>query len=445
MSRFDRVATIAKRGCFFGALLVSVSGLRGQELSLSQCIDSAMVNERRIQMANADERMADERIREARGQLIPKLRGSGDYKYYTDLPYQLMPASIFGGPADMYRAIQFGTAQNVSANFALQVPIYDPVAYGTMQVTREAAAMAEIQTERTREDVVLEVSSVYYNAQILQSRLNFLDSNVVNANALQRTLELLHEQKLARGTDVDRTTLQRDQLLTQREQVQSQYLQVLDALNILTGMPLDATISVTQDQPEITTMNTGTAPTASMRTAHQAIRLKEAELRTLKRARLPGLSGQGLYGTTGFGRIGLENWFDFYPIGFAGVQLQVPIFQGTVLLHKIKAKKFELERVALQRDVLLDKESMERRTAERQIAVAEQAVTNSNAQLALAERIRSSTVLQHGQGIASVTDLILADQTHREAQQNYLNALVDLRKAQLEWQRLNGILINSVQ
>lgn len=100
-----------------------------------------MVNERRIQMAGNDERIAEELIHEARGQLIPELRDTADHHYYTDLPYKLMPASIFGGPAETYRAIRFGTPQNVSANLALQVPIYDPAAFGAVQIIREDAAL----------------------------------------------------------------------------------------------------------------------------------------------------------------------------------------------------------------------------------------------------------------------------------------------------------------
>jgi len=44
-----------------------------------------------------------------------------------------------------------------------------------------------------------------------------------------------------------------------------------------------------------------------------------------------------------------------------------------------------------------------------------------------------------------VPDLILAEQSEHEAQMNYLNALVVLRKAQLELQRLNGILLKTEQ
>lgn len=426
-------------------LLPSLAPAYAQVMSLQQCIDSAMVNERRIRMAETDMRIADERTGELRGALLPKLRGVVDYKYYTDLPYQLMPASIFGGPAGTYREIQFGTPQNIAANLALQIPLYDPASFSAVQVGKEAATMAAIQHERTREDVVMEVSAVYYNAQILQSRLAFLDSNVVNAKAMVRTLELLRGQSLARQMDVDRITLQRDQLATQRTVVQGQYEQVLDVLKILTGRPLDATLSVYAIAPEVEVILTGAGPTTQHRMADQLLRLRSAELRTLKRARLPGLSGQGLYGTTGFGAIGPEGRFDFFPIGYFGLQLQVPIFQGTLLTHRINSKQFELERSELQRDALLDKESIELRSAQRQLTIADEVIVNNTAQLALAERIRRSTTAQNAQGLATVPDLILAEQSEHEAQLNYLNAVVDLRKAQLELQRLNGILLKTEQ
>ncbi|MFZ1659879.1 MAG: TolC family protein, partial [Flavobacteriales bacterium] len=88
-------------------LLLSLAPVHAQVRSLQQCIDSALVHEHRIKIADADERIADEKLREARGGMIPKLRAGADYKYYIDLPYQLMPATVFGGPSDVYRAIQF--------------------------------------------------------------------------------------------------------------------------------------------------------------------------------------------------------------------------------------------------------------------------------------------------------------------------------------------------
>lgn len=433
-------ACVLLRRPLLAMLLLSLSPVHAQVMSLQQCIDSALVHEHRIKIADADARIAGERLREARGGMIPKLRAGADYKYYIDLPYQLMPATVFGGPPEVYRAIQFGTPQNVTANIALQVPLYDPAAIGSIRVNKEAASMAGMQREWTREDVVLEVSEVYYNAQIIQSRLAFLDSNVVNAEELVRSVGLLQQQALARRTDVDRMKLQRDQLMTKREQARSQREQVLDILRIFMGMPADAPVAVAPVEPGVEPA-AGPGTTTAMRLADQSLRLRAARLGLMQKARYPSLSGQGYFGTTGFGTIGPDDHFDFHPTSFLGLQLQVPLFQGTIIQHRIKAERIELEKAEEQRAALKDREGMERRAAERRFKVAQVGVANAEMQLLLAGRIRGNTVALHKQGLAAVADLVMVHQAHRDAQQNYLDALVDLRKAQLELQRLNGGLL----
>ena len=94
------------------------------------------------------------------------------------------------------------------------------------------------------------------------------------------------------------------------------------------------------------------------------------------------------------------------------------------------------------RDAVADREGLEQRRATRDEALALRTLTDAEAQLALAERIRRSTLLQHTEGLATLTDLVLADQAVREGQQLYIDALVQLRKAQLELARLNGTLLN---
>jgi hypothetical protein len=56
-------------------------------------------------------------------------------------------------------------------------------------------------------------------------------------------------------------------------------------------------------------------------------------------------SGWNAYGTTGFGYNGQPaSFLDFYPIGFAGIQLSYPLFNGTVTLRKINQKTLELQK-----------------------------------------------------------------------------------------------------
>ena len=66
--------------------------------------------------------------------------------------------------------------------------------------------------------------------------------------------------------------------------------------------------------------------------------------------------------------------------------------------------------------------------------------TNSS-QIKLAQTIYEQTVLQQKQGTASLTDVLLADTALREAQQNYLSAVVDYLKVDLELKKLTNQLL----
>ncbi|MBL8009243.1 MAG: TolC family protein [Flavobacteriales bacterium] len=424
------------------ASLVATAQPEVPERSLQECIDLALAHDQRSRSADIDLRMAEARVDEQQANLLPKVRGVADMRHYADLPYQLLPASFFGGPEGVYREIQFGTPNNITLNVQAQLPLVDVGSWEGIHVAREAERMAGMQRERSREEVVLELSNAYYNAQVLQARRTFLDSNLLSTEAMLRNVELLHAQLLARGTDVDRLRLQRDQLRTQRERLVAQHEQVLDLLRLMMGLPPDAPLATEPASAPVQQTQATPKATAGLRIAEQGVLLRQAEIRLLKRSRLPSLHGYGLYGNTGFGPIASGGRYDLYPVSYFGATLHVPLFNGTVITKKVRQKELELERAGLLRDAVADREGLEQRRATRDEALALRTLSDAEAQLALAERIRRSTLLQHTEGLATLTDLVLADQAVREGQQLYIDALVQLRKAQLELARLNGTLLN---
>ena len=422
--------------------LLSTGQTAASVRSLEECIELALANDKRVLAADIDLRMAEARVDEQQANLLPKVRGVADMRHYADLPYQLLPASFFGGPEGVYREIQFGTPDNIALNVQAQLPLVDVASWEGIHVAREAARMAGMQRERSREEVVLELSNAYYNAQVLQARRTFLDSNLLSTEAMLRNVELLHAQLLARGTDVDRLRLQRDQLRTQRERVVAQHDQVLDLLRLMMGLPPDAPLATEPASAPVQQTQATPKATAGLRIAEQGVLLHQAEIRLLKRSRLPSLHGYGLYGNTGFGPIGSESRYDLYPVSYFGATLQVPLFNGTVITQKVRQKELELERAGLLRDAMADREGLEQRRATMDEALALRTLSDAEAQMVLAERIRRSTLLLHTEGLATLTDLVLADQAVREGQQLYIDALVQLRKAQLELASLNGMLLN---
>ena len=423
-------------------LTIGFQTAQAQTWTLQQCIDTAKVRNKNLQISRNNISIGDQKVKEAKANLIPKLSINADYKYFTNLPYQLMPMSVFNPsvPEGQFKEAQFGVPHNINANLQLSMPLYNPQVYGAIQTTKIASQLNELQSQKTEEQIYFEISNLYYNAQILHHQLAFIDSNLINATRLVKNMQLLNEQLVAKGTDVSKVKLQVAQLTTQKESISSKYEQVLNALKFAMGISIEQKLQI---EPNIQYQNTNEytpSSTLDIRIIKTQKRLLSSEISTLNKSRfLPSLNLIGMYGTTGFGYNGLPNSFlDFYPIGYAGIQLSYPLFNGTVTLRKINQKKFELQNSELQFGLLTEQNNMQVENAKLQRMVAKKSVEKTTEQIELAKTIYEQTILQQKQGTASLTDVLLADNALREAQQTYLSAVIDYLKADLELKKLTG-------
>ena len=182
------------------------------------------------------------------------------------------------------------------------------------------------------------------------------------------------------------------------------------------------------------------SPTVDIRIAKTQNQLLTSELHTLNKSRsLPSLNLIGTYGTAGFGYDKKPNDFlKFYPIGFAGIQLSYPLFNGFITQRKADQKKIELKNNDLQISLLSEQTTMQINNAKLQRKLTTKSVETTTEQINLAQNIYEQTILQQKQGTASLTDILLADNALREAQQTYLTAVIDYLKADLELKKLTG-------
>lgn len=418
---------------------------KAQVWTIEQCLDTAQLYNINLQINRNNLMIGLEKEKEAKANLIPKLTANADYRYYLNLPYQLLPVNAFN-PAvaeGEYRAIQFGVPHNINANLQLSMPFYNPQVYGSIQVTQIASEVTELQYKKTEEQVFFEVSNLYYNAQVLHHQLSFIDSNIINADRLLKNMQLLNQQQLITGTDVSKSKSKLLQLNTQREKIRSQYEQVLNALKLAMGVSTERKLQIVTDvfyQPGKDYTPSATVELSILQTQN---RLLTCELSTLNKSRfLPSINLIGIYGTTGFGYNGQPSVFlNFYPIGFAGIQLSYPLFDGTVTLRKLNQKKLEIKNNALQSDLLMKQNNMLIENAKSQREVAKSSVETTAEQIQLSQTVYQQLILQQEQKTASLSDVLIADNSLREAQQSYLLALVDYLKADLELKKLTGNIL----
>lgn len=414
---------------------------QAQVWSINQCIDAARSHNKNLKINQNNALIGEQKHKEAVANLIPKVTVNADYKYFTNLPYQLLPLSTFNSnaPEGQFKEAQFGVPHNINTTGQAAIPIYNPQVYGAIQTTKIATELTKLQYQKAEETLFFDISNLYYNAQILKNQLVFIDSNLVNTQKLLSNMRLLRGLAMAKGTDVSKVELQADQLATQRLNMQSKYEQVINALKFAMGLSLDKPLSIDPEIKPNTEGGYSATSTLDMRLATIQNKLLNSELTTLKISRLPSVSLVGAYGYTGFGYDKQPNDFlKFFPIGFLGVQVSYPLFNGTVTQLKINQKKYDIQNNELQAGLINEQNAMQVANIKLQANASQKTIETTQQQIKLAQAIYNKTLLQQKQGVATLTDVLLADNAHREAQQAYLNAVIDYLKADLEWKKLTG-------
>ncbi len=416
--------------------------LPAQVLSLNEAVALANQQNFHLQLAEHDIRLAREKVNELKTALSPKISTALDYKYYIDLPYQLMPSAVFGGPPGIYKEAQFGVPHNL--NFSAQVT-YPLVNYGIragIETAEKGVELNELRKLKTAEDIALEVSNVYYNAQLLKNQENFIDSNISNTQKLLQLTRLLYEQRMAKGTDVEKVDLQLSQLHTQKINVENQYQQALNVLKFLVGKPLSEPVGIVVDPGEDQIPGLTENTLTEVRLTRQQIELLHEEKRAINKSTLPVINLTALYGTTGYAKTGSNDFVKFFPLGYAGLQVVFPISSGGAVKKKLMVKDVEIEKARTQIALLEEKNAMEKLNIHRQLNTAFNNLKMNSQQIEHATNIYHNTLLLQKEGFASLTDVLFADATLREVQHNYMANLVALRKAELEYRKLTGNLLN---
>jgi OMF family outer membrane factor len=426
---------------FFLLITIGIQDINAQKMSLDECITKAFENNKKLKVDANNISISKEKINEVKSNLYPKLSATMEYKYFFDLPTQLMPVKAFNpmAPEWQFNAAQFGVPHNINANIKIGMPVYNPKLYGGIKSTKIAVKLNKLKYHKSKEEIYNTIANLYYGAQIVINQINFIDQNILNSNKLLSNLKLLKEHQLVTGTDVAKLNLQVKQLQTQKQLLKSKYNQLINFLKINMGVNTSFDVDDSIIKPSLSNYDQNAI--TDIKLAQTKQKLTDNEIKTLKREKLPSILLYGSYGQQGYGYDKKPNDFlDFYSISFVGVKFDIPILDLS-RKHKIKQKQLENESIKLQIELLTEQNKIEIENTQQKLNIALQNITNTIEQINIAQSIYNKTLLQHKQDTTSLTDVLLADNNLRQAQQNYISAVIDYLKADLELKKLTGNLI----
>ena len=434
------------------AILSIGFGVRAQEpksLTLKDAINYALQNKSDARNARLDIENAGYEIADVRSQALPNISANGNLTYNAILQNSALPGEFFGGEPGTIVLVPFGQKWNSTAGVALTQNIFDMGVFTGLQAAKSTREFYQLNATLTDEQVIERVANAYYEVFVARERLAVADSNYVNNKKVRDVIQGQFDNGLAKRIDLDRTTVNLNNIQTKIQQGRNAVQLAENALKFYMGMPIETQITLTKEDVEVQPLAMAEVPNVEQRSEFLLLKKQEQLLRFQKKAEQAGFyptlalsanyNYQGLGNEFPWGGKPADGvyWTDYSSIG---LNLRVPIFSGFGTRAKVDKADVALRRH--QEDIIDTKLSL---TKEYYDAIAQlennlATLKNQQENVALAISVLTDTQNNYYNGLATLTDLLDSENARTEAQNNYNTALLEYKKAEIQLIKSKGEL-----
>lgn len=417
-------------------------------LTLKDAITYALENKAEARKSRLEIENSEYKIQEIRSRALPQITANGSLTYNPILQTNVIDGSAFGAPGTTIQA-SFGQKWTSGAGISLNQAIFDQSVFTGLRAANSTREFYKINNQLTEEQVIERVANNYYSVYVQREKLILLDSNYVNTSKVRNIVKGQFDNGLAKKTDLDRIIVKMSNIDTERQQVKNQIELQENALKFYMGMPIETKFDIPQTEFEITPELFAETPNTANRTEYLLLKKQEELLEFQKTAvkaeYYPTLSLVAGYNYLGQGPEmpwfakpdkGVY-WSDYSAIG---LNLKIPIFNGFGTRARVRQADVDIR--SLQEDIKNTQLSLDLdyRNAKAQIENNYVTITNQKENMRLAEEILKNTKNNYLQGLASLTDLLDAQNASLEAQNNYTRAILNYKIAEVALIKSKGQL-----
>lgn len=422
-----------------------------QSFTLNQAVDYALTHNALNQNAEIDVQMAIAKKNEIRGMGLPQVSGNFDMKDYVELPTQLLPGEVFGGPPGSLIPVQFGTQFNATAGVQATISIFNSDYIVAMQSSKTFLELSKKSAQRTRIETTAAVSKAYYSVLVNRQRLQLLEANILRVKKLLDDTKALFNNGFVEQIDIDRVEVSYNNLFAEREKVSrlivlSEYL-----LKFQMGLAIQTPIVLADSMNfnEIPQMpDTTVAKKFDYKNRIEySLLLNQRRLNELdwKRNRMGYLPSLFIYGS--FSTQAQRNEFDifntskrWYPIGIIGLTLNVPIFDGLQKNYRIQQSKLSLMKT---QNMISYTENVIKLEINSSLIVYQNAVlslTTQKKNMGLAQSVYDAAKKKYDGGVGTNLEVMNAETALKESQSNYYDALYSYYIAKVDLDKATGAI-----
>ena len=409
-----------KRQLFtFSFLCLLALGTRAQDtLTLEDCLKIGIENNLSLQSKRKEIQKGKYGISENRAKLLPQINGFANYNDNIDPPVSVTDGSAYGNPYNVTQTLQY----NANFGLQLQIPLYNQTLYTTLSIAKTMDEMNRLSYEKAREDLILQISQMYYLGQVTAEQIILIKANITRLEELRDITQAFYDNGMAMEVDVKRVNINLENLKVQHDNAQAMMEQQLNLLKYIIDYPAEENIALVPVNTEMITPAalTGLSETLSL-----------------------SLTGSWMFSAYTdkayhwFHSGPSNHWYRSYGVGLS---LRIPIFDGLDKRYKMRKATIDIENIKLAQENTRKNLQTQYLNATNDLMNSQRNFKKQKDNYLLAEDVYTVTMDRYREGIASMTEVLQDEMRMSEAQNNYISAHYNYRITNLTLLKLTGQL-----
>lgn len=429
-------------------LMMNTITLGQEHLSLKEAIEYALENKSDAQKARLAVKNSENQIAEVRSQALPQVGISGNLIYNPILQETALPGELIGQPGTTI-LIPFGQEWMALGVVNVFQNIFNYSVFTGLKAAKSTREFYQINQQLTEEQVIEAVANGYYQVFISKEKLKTIESTLENTQRVEQTIQGMYDTGLAKKIDLDRIKVNVVNLKSIQNQLENAVKLQENLLKFLIGMPIETPIVLEEEDLQVRLTETEDVDVKQL-TPYKLLEAQETLLtynrKAIQAGYYPTLSIAGNYGYQGLGnKFPLSSakpadgvfWTDYAQIS---LNLDIPVFTGFSIRSKVRKAQYELD--VLEQDKK-DTElalNLAFENARSQLNNSLLTIESQKENVRLAQDVFENTENNYKQGLASLTEVIDADNALTEAKNNLANAFLEHKLAEIQLIKSKGNL-----
>ncbi len=427
----------------FFSIIQGFSQEQSNSYTLEEAINFALKNNYSAINASRDLQDAQKQKWETIAAGLPQINGSVGYQNQLKQPVSLLPGELAGGEPGTFIPIVFGQPQSMTATATLTQQIFDGSYIVGVQATKTFIDYSKNNKEKTAQDVKKAVVQAYGNVLLAEESVKILEKNAATLEKNLFETKTTFENGLTDEESVEQLQITLSTIENQLKNATRLKDITLQMLNITLGIATDSPTKLTDNLDDLAQRETSLAFVESEFNItnnvdyKMAVNLNEQralELKLAKSRALPSLNAFINYGSSAFSDSfsffkSDQQWFDSSVLG---LDLNIPIFSSLKRSASTQRAKIALEKAKTQLNEAEQQIKLQLKKAQSDYILAIEQYATNKENLKLAERIEKKNQTKYTEGIASSFELRQAQLQLYDAQNTYLQAMVDVINTKTE-------------